>query len=401
MNQEERKTAIRRMRVLVAAACILMLLYGLRLIFLQLVNGDSFKAKATNTTDYKFTVTAARGNIVDSTGKRIATTTTSYNVVLNKLLMGDEDLDGMLQKIVELLRANGENWNDTLLISQPDAAGNYTFTAEAGSTRDQKALAAMKDNLGLQQYATANDVMEKLVEDYDLASYPLSWQRTLGGIHYEMQLQAFSNVNNFIMAENVSEATVATIKEHGLSLPGVEIVETSTRSYEQSTVLPHVLVRVGKITAEKWKVTDENGQTTYPLREKGYTVPLNSVASAGTGLVTKSLVACGGKFTVNQAAEIIRRFHSQCGLPADLVLTWNSDGYELHGTSPLQDEGNPALAWQNYMSRAFRAVLPQATPMFYQTWSTNDELTKRLTGRGRTVSAEREAEYARYSKRKD
>lgn len=270
MNQEERKTAIRRMRVLVAAACILMLLYGLRLIFLQLVNGDDFKSQATNTTDYKFTVTAARGDIVDSRGKRIATSVTGYNVVLNKLLMGDEDLDGMLQKIVELLRANGENWNDTLLISQPDAAGNYTFTAEEGSTRDQKALAAMKDNLGLQQYATANDVMEKLVEDYDLASYPLSWQRTLGGIHYEMQLQAFSNVNNFIMAENVSEATVATIKEHSLSLPGVEIVETSTRSYEQSTVLPHVLGRVGKITAEKWKVTDENGQTTYPLREKGY-----------------------------------------------------------------------------------------------------------------------------------
>ena len=270
MNQEERKTAIRRMRVLVAAACILMLLYGLRLIFLQLVNGDDFKSQATNTTDYKFTVTAARGDIVDSRGERIATSVTGYNVVLNKLLMGDEDLDGMLQKIVELLRANGESWNDTLLISQPDAAGNYTFTAEEGSTKDQKALAAMKDNLGLQQYATANDVMEKLVEDYDLASYPLSWQRTLGGIHYEMQLQAFSNVNNFIMAENVSEATVATIKEHSLSLPGVEIVETSARSYEQSTVLPHVLGRVGKITAEKWKVTDENGQTTYPLREKGY-----------------------------------------------------------------------------------------------------------------------------------
>ena len=270
MNQEERKTAIRRMRVLVAAACVLMLLYGLRLIFLQLVNGDDFKSQATNTTDYKFTVTAARGDIVDSRGERIATSVTGYNVVLNKLLMGDEDLDGMLQKIVELLRANGESWNDTLLISQPDAAGNYTFTAEEGSTKDQKALAAMKDNLGLQQYATANDVMEKLVEDYDLANFPLSWQRTLGGIHYEMQLQAFSNVNNFIMAENVSEATVATIKEHSLSLPGVEIVETSTRSYEQSTVLPHVLGRVGKITAEKWKVTDENGQTTYPLREKGY-----------------------------------------------------------------------------------------------------------------------------------
>lgn len=270
MNQDERKTVVRRMMGLIAIAGVLIGLYGFRLIFLQLVNGDSFKSQATNTTDYKFTVTAARGDIVDSKGTRIASSTTGYNVVLNKLLMGDEDLDAMLQKIVGLLEKNDESWNDTLLIGQPDAAGNYSFTADSENTTEQRALATMKENLGLQQYATANDVMEKLVEDYDLSEFPLYWQRILGGIHYEMQLQAFSNVNNFIMAENVSEATVATIKENSLSLPGVEIVETSTRSYEQGTVLPHVLGRVGKITAEKWKVTDENGQVTYPLREKGY-----------------------------------------------------------------------------------------------------------------------------------
>ena len=270
MNQDERKTAVRRMMLLIAAAAVIIGLYGFRLIFLQLVNGDSFTAQATNTTDYKFTVTAARGDIVDSKGERIASSTTGYNVVLNKLLMGDEDLDTMLQKIVGLLGENGESWNDSLLIGQPDAAGHYEFTAASDNAAEQKALAAMKDNLGLQQYATADDVMEKLVEDYDLADFSLYWQRVLSGIHYEMQLQAFSNVNNFVMAENVSEATVATIKENSLSLPGVEIVETSTRSYEHGTVLPHVLGRVGKITAEKWKVTDENGQVTYPLKEKGY-----------------------------------------------------------------------------------------------------------------------------------
>ena len=266
MNQDERKTAVRRMMLLIAAAAVIIGLYGFRLIFLQLVNGDSFTAQATNTTDYKFTVTAARGDIVDSKGERIASSTTGYSVVLNKLLMGDEDLDTMLQKIVGLLGKNGESWNDSLLIGQPDAAGHYEFTAASDNATEQKALAAMKDNLGLQQYATADDVMEKLVEDYDLADFSLYWQRVLSGIHYEMQLQAFSNVNNFVMAENVSEATV----ENSLSLPGVEIVETSTRSYEQGTVLPHVLGRVGKITAEKWKVTDENGQVTYPLKEKGY-----------------------------------------------------------------------------------------------------------------------------------
>ena len=87
MNENERKVVVQRMLLLIAVACIIMGLYTFRLIFLQLVNGDSFKAKATNTTDYKFTVTAARGNIVDSTGKRIATTSTGYNVVLNKLQM--------------------------------------------------------------------------------------------------------------------------------------------------------------------------------------------------------------------------------------------------------------------------------------------------------------------------
>ena len=269
MNSNEHKTVTRRMMVLIAIAAVIIGLYGMRLIFLQLVNGDSFRSQATNTTDYNFTVTAARGDIVDSAGRRIATSTTGYNVVLSKLLMGDEDLDEMLQRIVELLESDGEGWNDTLLIGEPDSAGNYAFTATE-STGDQRALAAIKENLGLQQYATANDVMEKLVEDYKLEGYPLHWQRVLGGIHYEMQLQAFSNVNNFVMAENVSEKTVATIKENSLSLPGVEIVETSTRSYERGDILPHVLGRVGKITAERWKVTDENGQVTYPLREKGY-----------------------------------------------------------------------------------------------------------------------------------
>lgn len=109
MNENERKVVVRRMLLLIAVACTIMGLYTFRLIFLQLVNGDDFKAKATNTTDYKFTVTAARGDIVDSTGKHIATTSTGYNVVLNKLQMGDQDLDTMLQQIVELCARTMKN----------------------------------------------------------------------------------------------------------------------------------------------------------------------------------------------------------------------------------------------------------------------------------------------------
>ena len=267
---DEHKMVVRRLALLVAAALVVFALYALRLIFLQLVHGEEFADQATNTTEYRFNVTAARGDIVDSAGRRIATSTTSYNVELSKLLIGDNDLNETIRSAVEILQANGESWNDGLLIGYADESGNYAFTGDPASETDQKAIAAVKEALGLQQYATADDVMARLIEEYQLEDYAPAWQRILGGIHYQMEQEAFSNVNNFTLAENVSDKTVATVKEHSLTLPGVEIAQTSVRSYTDGTILPHVLGRVGKITAEMWRVTDENGQVTYPLRDKGY-----------------------------------------------------------------------------------------------------------------------------------
>ena len=267
---DEHKIVVRRLALLIAAAAVVFALYTLRLIFLQLVHGDEFAARATSTTEYRFNVTAARGDIVDSAGRRIATSTTCYNVELSRLLIGDNDLNETIRSAVEILQANGESWNDTLLIGYADGAGHYAFTGDADSTSDQNAIAEVKEALGLQQYATADDVMDRLIEEYELEGYDPVWQRILGGIHYQMEQEAFSNVNNFVLAEDVSDRTVATVKEHSLTLPGVEIAETSVRSYTDGTILPHVLGRVGKITAEMWRVTDENGQVTYPLRDRGY-----------------------------------------------------------------------------------------------------------------------------------
>ena len=269
---DEHKTVVRRLALLIAAASVVFALYTLRLIFLQVVHGDEFAARATSTTEYRFNVTAARGDIVDSAGRRIATSTTCYNVELSRLLIGDNDLNETIRSAVEILQANGESWNDTLLIGYADGAGLYAFTGDPDSTSDQNSIAKVKETLGLQQYATANDVMDRLIGKYELEEYDSTWQRILGGIHYQMEQEAFSNVNNFTLAENVSDQTVATVKEHSLALPGVEIAETSVRSYTDGTILPHVLGRVGKITAEMWRVTDENGQVTYPLRENGYAI---------------------------------------------------------------------------------------------------------------------------------
>ena len=68
---------------------------------------------------------------------------------------------GEIERVMQILSRRQKN--NPLLIGEPDAAGHYSFTAQADSTSDQKALAAMKASLGLQQYATADEEMEKLI----------------------------------------------------------------------------------------------------------------------------------------------------------------------------------------------------------------------------------------------
>src|SRR5699024_10508964 len=72
---DEHKMVVRWLALLIAAAAVVLALYTLRLIFLQLVHGEEFAARATSTTEYRFNVTAARGDILDNAGRRIATST--------------------------------------------------------------------------------------------------------------------------------------------------------------------------------------------------------------------------------------------------------------------------------------------------------------------------------------
>lgn len=276
---DERKTAARRSAIVIAAAAVVMALYLLRMVHLQLVNNDYYLAKATKTTTYPRTVTAARGEIVDCYGRSIATNVTCYDLIVDKLLLGDADLNQTLKELVEILQESGEAWNDQILVSAPDESGHYTFTDDPDSTSDQRKLSTLKENLELQQYATADNVMAVLVEEYDLQDETPQWQRILAGIRYQMKQEGFSNRNTFTLAENVSDRTVATIRERSLTLSGADITESSVRDYPDGTVLSHSLGRVSKITAEQWKVTDEDGNVTYPLRDKGYA--MNDVIGAG------------------------------------------------------------------------------------------------------------------------
>ena len=65
-----------------------------------------------------------------------------------------------------------------------------------------------------------------------------------------MQLRGFSMSNQFTLVKDIPLQIVTEIKERGLSLPGVNIIEDAIRTFTQGDVIPHEIGTVGPIYAE-------------------------------------------------------------------------------------------------------------------------------------------------------
>ena len=165
-----------------------------RLMKIQIVESDTYTAKRVSTQEYTQTISATRGEIVDSSGKAIIENKVGYNVIIEPDTFPEDNAKGnqMLLSLVNILDENGVEWDTSLPISDTQP---YTFTG------DDKAVSKLKENLNMNVYATADNCMDKLKEDYDIDdSYTPEEQRLLAGIRYEMQLRGFSLSNRFTLA---------------------------------------------------------------------------------------------------------------------------------------------------------------------------------------------------------
>ncbi len=273
------KRLLPRIWAMVGFCAVVMIVFILQLVNLQLVNGEYYLGLSQNTKTYRFGIEAARGEIVDKNGRSIATNVTTHKVELSKGMMTG-DLNDTLKNLVEILQASGEGWNDTLPITtQMPFEFTVDLTADSSANaalaRQQNKLRKLKTDFGKQAYATADEVLESMVEKYELAEYDPQWQRILAGIRYQMELDGFGEMYNFTLATDVSMKTVSTIKEHSLILTGVEISESSQRVYPDSSLLANVIGSIGPIYAEDWADPSYKKE----MQDKGY--EMNSLIGHG------------------------------------------------------------------------------------------------------------------------
>ena len=259
-----------RARVIICALLAVVMVFGGLLYNLQVVNGAYYLENSSRSIVNTETVQAARGDILDRYGRVLVTNRASYQVTLDSKLMGDiQGRNSTVLKLLEVCRAQGVTWTDTLPVtaSAPfvfttDSPYQTVTTAEDGTTttsatRLAKLLALLKlKNVAAQPSEEALVTALRTYFEVDEA-IGVDEGRQLVGVLYEMALRSKDVVRtSYVFAEDVDINFITAVKEKGLS--GVQIDTVTVREYKD-TYTAHLLGQVGPIYAEDWDNYKDKG----------------------------------------------------------------------------------------------------------------------------------------------
>ena len=98
--------------IAVALGCI-------KLMTIQIVNGDAYLQESEYTSLYTQTIKATRGQIVDSKGNPIIENKVGFNVIIDASLFPSDNKEAneIIIQTVEILKENKLEWNETIPIS--------------------------------------------------------------------------------------------------------------------------------------------------------------------------------------------------------------------------------------------------------------------------------------------
>lgn len=244
-----------------SAACILLMLavfvvYELRLVQWQLVEGDKYEQLSLSSRTDTIEIEAARGEILDRDGTVLAGNRSSYNIVYDALDMDYDRRNATIIQVIDLLEERGETWRDRLPIVLAED-GTYQYKEDSES-----AIQTLQEALSLAEYATAEECMAELAQQYDCQGYSKEDMRNVASVRYSMTQDGFSRTSPYVIAEDVSAETVGVISERSEEWPGIETRVAVTRYYgEDGALAPHVVGYTGVITDTQYQQAVEDGTT--------------------------------------------------------------------------------------------------------------------------------------------
>lgn len=276
-----------RLHVLIAVFCVLALILMQRLFVLQIVDGKDYLENYTLSIRKTKVIQGTRGNIYDRDGELLATNRMSYSVEIEdngsyqNRTQKNEILNETINETIDLIEKCGDSVvADFGIVLDKD--GNYEFLYAEGTKR----LRFLADVYG---YPTIDELKEKKLDnetpqevmdflcankrngDYgfgiDQEKYSKERVLQLVTVRYGMHLNSFQKYISTTIASDISEKTVAVIKENMYELQGVSIGEVALREYPDSQYFAPIIGYTGKISQEEYDALSEKQQEKYTLTD--------------------------------------------------------------------------------------------------------------------------------------
>ncbi|MDO4491533.1 MAG: penicillin-binding transpeptidase domain-containing protein [Lachnospiraceae bacterium] len=253
----------------------------LRCFSLQIIHGkdyaNNFKVMTTKTRKLK----SSRGNIYDKNGKLLA-----YNELANSVTIEDSgtypttrekqlSLNGEIYRLIQLIQENGDDTDDDFHIFL-DSNNNYVYDLREGTAlkrfradvfgrisiddMDYAEMTATPDRIieelsSAERFGLVNEKKPYTAEELSSHGLPetLSKEEALKIIivRYQLSLTSYRKYLSVTVASNVSDATVAAIKENSGLFQGVAISEDSIRVYNNPYSTAAIIGYTGKPSSQE------------------------------------------------------------------------------------------------------------------------------------------------------
>lgn len=250
---------------------LVIFIYVLQHLFtLQIVKGQEYLNNYTLSIEKEIAIEGTRGNIYDRNGILLAHNELSYTVTLedNGTYVNNKDrakkLNEEINTLIEMIEKNGDSIVNNLDLYM-DTDGTLSYLTEDTKLMRFRAdvygrtkISDLKTNPDLgynEALATPEQMYEYLLDKFavDTKQYDHYRAYQITVVRYALFQNSFQKYIATNVAEDVSDETVAMIKEHAYELQGVEVREDTKRVYDYPEYFSHIIGYTGKIDTEEYE----------------------------------------------------------------------------------------------------------------------------------------------------
>ena len=310
-----------------------------RLFVLQIINGDSYVEDLSSSIQKDMSVAAARGRIYDRNGVLLAYNDLSYAVKISDSGRYSDNatknatINNSINKTLQIIEDHGDTYSNDFPIIYNN--GQFTYNVEGTSLlrflRDSygtESISALTDE---QKATSAENMFKRLCETYSINYEEFGIEHSLMMVNLRryMAANSYNRYLTFIIANEVSDETVAAILENSDDLVGVTVEEQYIRRYVDSVYCSQILGYTGTVSNAELEELGEGYESNDIVGKSGIEKSMESELSGVKG--EKSVYVD----TVGRITEVLDEEAPQAGHDVYLTIDINLQKSIYHA---IEDE---------------------------------------------------------------